>query len=368
MRSRLGRRCGARGRQPRADHPGRAVDAQRAQGLARRRVQLDLDGGDRDVGRQLGAGADRLADQALPPPSVPGPASRPTWRSPACQTTVVAARRQHRAAPRGDRELGGRGRAAADQVQDPGQRAHADRRDKRAQARAGGLEVGAELAAGAAGLEVPEGVLGGPARSSWATNRTSRIAAQSASRASAAATSPVRARSTSCREAAGEISSAFATASWLRPSSSRISSAARCCSGRSARSSISRRSSWRRLSRVDVLARTGTVAVGELGGGEPVAAQLVDAEVAHDAVQPRLELDGPARRRAGRGARAGTPPARSPRRRRRGPAAPGRPSACSRRRWRSCSVSNASSRPARKSATRCSSERSLSVAGGTFRG
>ena len=43
--------------------------------------------------------------------------------------------------------------------------------------------------------------------------------------------------------------------------------------------------------RVDVLARAGAVAVGELGRGEAVAAQLVDAQVAHDAVQPRLELD-----------------------------------------------------------------------------
>jgi len=88
----------------------------------------------------------------------------------------------------------------------------------------------------------------GRRRSSWAVSRTSRIAAQSASRASAAATSPLRARLTSWREAAGETSSALATSSWLSPSSSRISSAARCCSGRSARSSISRRSSWRRLS------------------------------------------------------------------------------------------------------------------------
>ncbi len=43
----------------------------------------------------------------------------------------------------------------------------------------------------------------GRRRSSCAISRTSRIAAQSASRASAAATRPLRARLTSCREAAG---------------------------------------------------------------------------------------------------------------------------------------------------------------------
>ena len=286
----------ARRGQALVDHPGRAVDGHRALDLARRRLQLDGDVGDRDVGRQLGAGADRLADDRRAAAlgargdvaddvvlaGLPGATAAPPAASTAQQPAVTASLEVAAAPPptrcrtpaSGPMPIGG----------------ISARRRLRAAFRLSRNSLQAPQV-----FRCRSACSDGRRRSSWAVSRTSRIAAQSASRASAAATSPVRARLTSCREAAGEISSALRDLVVAEPVELAHQQRRALLLGQvgevldqpSQLVAAAQR-------RVDVLARTGTVAVGELGGGEPVAAQLVDAEVAHDAVQPRLELDRPA--------------------------------------------------------------------------
>ena len=132
-----------------------------------------------------------------------------------------------------------------------------------------GLQAVAELAAGGAAATWRSACSDGRRRSSWAVSRTSRIAAQSASRASAAATSPVRARLTSWRDAAGEISSALATSLVAEPVELAHQQRGALLLGQVGEVLDQPPQLVPAAERaVDVLARAGAVAVGELGGGE----------------------------------------------------------------------------------------------------
>ena len=119
------------------------------------------------------------------------------------------------------------------------------------------------------------------------------MSAQSASRASAASTSPIRARTSSDLTAGTVTSSAPARSAYDMPSISRMSSAERCCSG-------SRPTSLHELAQV--LAALGLLDrvvqrlardLEDVGGERHRAPQMVDAAVVGDAVEPRAQVDVP---------------------------------------------------------------------------
>ncbi len=119
------------------------------------------------------------------------------------------------------------------------------------------------------------------------------MSSQAASRASAASTSPTRARTSSDLTAGTVTSSVLARSAYDMPSISRISSADRCCSGSRPDVLDQAREVVAALRLLDRVAQRLARQVEDVGRRRHRPAQVVDAAVVGDAVQPRPQVHLP---------------------------------------------------------------------------